>query len=166
MTKVKDAQEHIAQFASQMARNPHTVAQWQELMDDAERRREVSKRVAELRKQRGLKQPQVARRVGVQLRTYQNWEAGGGTSHENYEKLADVLETSYDYLLTGGEYTPPPGDILSRLDALEGAVGETQAEVRAARTELLAEIGKVQRALVVQRTTRGRAGHSGEETGS
>lgn len=124
MTKVKDAQERIAQLASQMARNPHTVAEWEALMDDAERRREISERIAELRKARGLKQPQVARMVGVQLRTYQNWEAGGGTSHENYEALAGALGSSYDYILTGGDSAPPREDILARLDRIEGSLDD------------------------------------------
>ena len=129
-------QEKFADFASQMTRNPHTLAQLRELMEDAERRQEISARIKMLRERRALTQSQVAKAVGVELRTYQNWEAGGGTSHENYESLAEILGTSFDYLLTGGETAPPAEDVLGRLDAIEARL----AAVEAAEGEILARL--------------------------
>ncbi len=132
-------------------------------MDDAERRQEISARIKALRERRGLTQPQVAERLGMasKLRTYQNWELGGGTSHDNYERLAEILGVSYDYLLTGAESSPPADDILARLDAgaseaagLREAVEALREELRATRTELLAEIGKVRAAQAAPSATR------------
>ena len=126
MTKNVPANPEFAQFASQMARNPHTLAAFQDAMKDAERRSEISERIKALRERRGLTQPQVAERVGVQNRTYQNWEAGGGTSGDNYERLAEVLGVSYDYLVIGESATPPPADILARLARIESVLEQIQ----------------------------------------
>ena len=125
MTTVKDMPQNIAEFASQMARNPDTLAAFTELMSDATRKRDIGRRIKEERERRGLKQPQVAEQAGVgssasALRKYQNWEAGKHLpGHEQLEAVADVLGVSYDYLVTGGEQAPPAKDILKRLDRLE-----------------------------------------------
>jgi transcriptional regulator with XRE-family HTH domain len=113
-------QPDFAQFASQMARHPHTLAQLRELMRDAERKRAIGERIKALRERRGFTQPQLMEVAGLEashFRNLQNWEAGGGTNHENYERLAEALGCSYDYLMTGAEIGPPPEDILGRLDA-------------------------------------------------
>jgi transcriptional regulator with XRE-family HTH domain len=147
MTKVKDTKQTFAEFASQMARNPETLAQFTELMSDATRKREIGRRIKEERERRGLKQPQVAERAGVSgsptnaLRKYQNWEAGANLpDHEQLERIADALGVSYDYLVTGGDEAPPAKDILKRLDRIEQQLavlldwteGRTVAEVEAA----------------------------------
>ena len=138
MTDERTAQDVFAQFASQIARNPHTLARLHELMKDADRRQAISARIKELRERRGLTQPQVATALDVSLRTYQNWEAGGGTSGEHYERLAELLGVSYDYLMTGGEMMPPTADVLSRLDRLQRDVAEIldRLELQDAEREL------------------------------
>jgi transcriptional regulator with XRE-family HTH domain len=157
MTKGIVTDNDFAQFASQMKRNPHTLARLRELMKDAERKRDISERIKALRERRGLTQPQVAREVGAELRTYQNWESGGGTSHENYERLAEVLGCSYDYLVTGAEVSPPAEDILSRLDAIDEAVDEQTAKL----AELVAVVSALQSDLQRPRTPRRRGGDAG-----
>ena len=141
----KTASTDVVDFALQMSRNPTTLLEFEEAMAEAKRKKEISERIAELRERRGLTQEQVARRVGANLRTYQNWEAGGGTSGENYELLAEILETSHDYLVTGGEHTPPAGDILSRLDQIQtdlAGLVEGQAELDERLAGLQAALGR------------------------
>jgi transcriptional regulator with XRE-family HTH domain len=66
---------------------------------DAQRREELAARIKELR---GLRtQQSIADRVGVTMRAYQAWEAGGGITWENIEALAKVFGVSEDYLLSG-----------------------------------------------------------------
>jgi transcriptional regulator with XRE-family HTH domain len=66
---------------------------------DAQRREELAARIKELR---GLRTQQaIADRVGVTLRAYQAWEAGGGITWENIEALAKAFGVSEDYLLYG-----------------------------------------------------------------
>lgn len=151
MTKERDVQKNFAHFASQMARNPHTFAELQEAMKDVERKQAIGDRIAALRERRGFTQPQVASRVPTQLRNYQNWEAGHGTSGENYERIAEILGCSYDYLVTGAEASPPREDILARLDQIE----ERVAEIAASVAELAATVGESQTS---QGTPRKRAG--------
>jgi len=104
-------------------------------MKDADRRQAISARIKELRGRRGMTQPQVADAVDVSLRTYQNWEAGGGTSGENYERLGEVLGASYDYLMTGGDVMPPTADVLGRLDHLQASVDRILERLEAAEVE-------------------------------
>lgn len=131
MTDSRTAQQKFADFASQMSRNPERLAHLREMMEDAERRQQISERIRSSRERKAFTQPQVAKRVGVELRTYQNWEAGGGTSHENYELLAEILGVSFDYLLTGGDVGPVREDVLSRLDATEDRAAELREAVGA-----------------------------------
>lgn len=125
MTKVNPAKEGFAEFAAQMARNPDSLAAFTEAMEDARRKRDIGNRIAEERERRGLTQPQVIERAGLgisanALRKYQYWEAGKHLpGHEQLEAIAEVLNVSYDYLITGGEQSPPAKDILARLDRIE-----------------------------------------------
>jgi transcriptional regulator with XRE-family HTH domain len=49
--------------------------------------------IKQLRKQKGLTQGEVAKRVGVTLMSYQIWERGyGKPTPENMQKLKEVLE--------------------------------------------------------------------------
>lgn len=111
------------QIASILARHPHTFGQLQELMKDAERKKAIGGRIKTLRERRGYTQPQLMEAAGLdrsKFRSLQNWEAGGGTDHNTYERLAEALGCSYDYLMVGGEMAPPADDILARLDRQGG----------------------------------------------
>ncbi|WP_261027594.1 helix-turn-helix transcriptional regulator [Streptococcus mitis] len=58
-----------------------------------------SKRLKKLRKNKGLKQQQIADEIGVNRGSYSNWEKGKREpSFENLLKLADLLEVSLDWL--------------------------------------------------------------------
>lgn len=89
-------------------------------------RRAVGRHIARLRARKRLTQPAAAERVGVALRTYQQWEGGVSLPYwRNLERLADVLDTTPEHILTGETAAPPAppaptyGDFDARLDRLE-----------------------------------------------
>ncbi|MGX7074494.1 helix-turn-helix domain-containing protein [Falseniella ignava] len=56
--------------------------------------------IKRLRKNKGLKQQEIAELLGVKRNTYSDWE--NGKTEPNFEKLfllAEYLETTTDYLL-------------------------------------------------------------------
>ena len=58
-----------------------------------------TERLKELRKNKGLKQQEIAELLGVKRNTYSDWENGKTEpSFENLIKLADLLEVTLDWL--------------------------------------------------------------------
>ena len=81
----------------------------------AKQQQAVAKRIKELR---GLRpQPQMANEVGVSLRAYQEWEAGGGIKWGNLEQLAEVHGVTPNYILYGEEKPRGPKTQLDRIEA-------------------------------------------------
>lgn len=59
-----------------------------------------SERIKRLRKNKGLKQQELAEILGIKRNTYSDWENGKTEpSFENLIKLADLFEVSLDCLL-------------------------------------------------------------------
>ena len=58
----------------------------------------LGQRVAELRKQRGIRQDDLAAAVGVSAQAVSKWENGGLPDAELLPKLADYFQVSLDYL--------------------------------------------------------------------
>ena len=58
-----------------------------------------TERLKELRKNKGLKQQEIAELLGVKRNTYSDWEnEKTEPSFENLIKLADLLEVTLDWL--------------------------------------------------------------------
>jgi transcriptional regulator with XRE-family HTH domain len=77
-------------------------------------------RIKELRELHGLKQQYIADKVGVELRTYQFWQAGKSPpEQENLEKLAELFGVTPKYILKGDTPEPLADDATARLDAIE-----------------------------------------------
>lgn len=92
---------------------------------ELEQQREVAARLRELR---GPKtQPYMADQVGVTLRAYQEWEAGGGIKWANLQRLAEIHGVSEDYLLYGEQARQGPQ---TQLDRIETVLAENQAMMR------------------------------------
>jgi len=64
-----------------------------------ERQRAIGKRIAEMRERAGLTQDAAADKIGVTLRAYQKWEAGGGITRPNLQRLAELYATTPDKIL-------------------------------------------------------------------
>lgn len=58
-----------------------------------------------LREKNNLTQTELSKKIGVSLRTIQNYESGNSYPKQNkmYDKLAEVLSVDVNYLLTRGE---------------------------------------------------------------
>lgn len=63
------------------------------------------KKVRELREIKGLTQEELANKIGVSLKTISRYESGESKPRYRkvYDKLAEVLDTSHDYLVTDEE---------------------------------------------------------------
>ena len=79
-------------------------------------------RIKELREARHLTQEAMADALGVTLRGYQEWEAGGGIKWDNVKKLAAFHSVEADYVMNGPKTDTPdlmaPGDS-QRLDQID-----------------------------------------------
>jgi transcriptional regulator with XRE-family HTH domain len=94
-------------------------------------RAEFVRRLREARKQAGLTQSQLAQKVGVELKTYNRWEAlNNGTEPRggNLERLTAALGITRDYLLG-----PAPGRVGQdeRLAHIEAKLDENNTLLRA-----------------------------------
>jgi transcriptional regulator with XRE-family HTH domain len=92
------------------------------------RNRAMGRRIAELRETRRLSQPAAADKVGVSLRAYQKWEAGGGIRYPNLERLADTFGARVEDI-TGQDSTPDPFRTSSQLDRLEDLAGSVYEQL-------------------------------------
>jgi hypothetical protein len=95
---------------------------------------DVASRIRALRGARP--QPQIAGEVGVTLRAYQEWEAGGGIAWPNLLKLAEVHRVSTSWLEHGDEQ---PKGAHSQLDRIEQKLDEVHARLGAVAVDDLFE---------------------------
>jgi transcriptional regulator with XRE-family HTH domain len=140
MTKTTIAKKKFAPATWRESRRGHTLRLQ---MADAER----GERIRALKKLRRRKQQQVADAVGVTLRAYQEWEAGGGLKDENLDALAQFFEVSRSYITDGAEADTPDlmatlgnsengsKGVLTRLTAIE----ETLARIEETLSDLVAD---------------------------
>lgn len=68
----------------------------------------MADRIRELRKKRGLTQPEFAKTLGCSVASVQKWEAGAGISHRWLNKIAERFHVEVDYLISGKESAPTP----------------------------------------------------------
>jgi len=94
-------------------------------MDDAQRGLQIRR----LREQRHLTQSEVAQRVGVGLRRYQDWEAGADMRKSNLRKLAEAFEV--DTAAITGQHVPED-DLRAILERIENKIDKLSCEQRAA----------------------------------
>jgi transcriptional regulator with XRE-family HTH domain len=84
----------------------------------------------------GRPQPQIAEQVGVSLRAYQEWEAGGGIAWANLKRLADIHGVSTAWLEHGDER---PELAQPQLNRIENKLDEVLARLGAVPTSDLFE---------------------------
>lgn len=101
----------------------------------------TGKRIAQLRKSKGLTQQQLAERLNLSNKTISKWETGAGSPDiSNLLALAEILGVSVDELLKG-ELAPETGDGFPPQDKKAPAAAD-QKKVRAI-IALAASIGAV-----------------------
>ena len=62
---------------------------------------DVGKRIAELRKQNGWSQAELAQKLNVTDKAISKWENGGMPSVDLFPKLSKIFNVSIDYLMLG-----------------------------------------------------------------
>lgn len=87
----------------------------------AEKQEQVAARLRELRENARKPQHVIASEVGVTLRAYQAWEAGGGISWQHYTALARVYGVTEEFILHGPE---PEAPAMSQMDRIERKLDE------------------------------------------
>lgn len=89
-------------------------------------------RIAELRKQKGLKQIDFASAMGVSQSTLSNWETGRNQADpDSLIKLADYFNVTVDYLMGRDEekknpLTPEESERVNKFDELFSSLSEEQ----------------------------------------
>jgi transcriptional regulator with XRE-family HTH domain len=98
-----------------------------------------------------LTQEAMADKVGVTLRGYQEWEAGGGIKWKNATKLAELGDVTPDWLMSGEREVPDLSVLMngdgsqSQLDRIEEVQQQILAEIAAIRLALVQPSRRVQR---------------------
>ena len=104
-------------------------------------------RLKEARENKGMSTAEIANRIGVRLRTYENWEDGKTEPRANrLQMLAGVLGVSLLWLIQGAEQHDPVIDQATRLDQLEAKLerlNSLQREVTQLTTELSNELTRM-----------------------
>lgn len=143
MTKAMVRERDFAKVASLDRRRLATLLSQMAADIDQER----GERLQELRRGKGNPpQPLVAAAVGVSLRTYQSWEAGGGIRFDNREALAKYFGVSISYIV-GGETPDVIGSLngeRTQLDRIEEKLDEalSRAALPAEALDLLRQIAE------------------------
>ncbi|WP_417723447.1 helix-turn-helix domain-containing protein [Salipiger sp.] len=106
-------------------------------------------RVAAARDAAGMDQEQLARRLGVKLKTLQAWEDDLSEPRANrLQMLSGLLGVSMPWLLTGeGDGPPPPDEAATPLPA---DLGAALLELRTLRTQIQAsgeKLGRLEKTL-------------------
>jgi transcriptional regulator with XRE-family HTH domain len=139
--KCKTVKRNYVPGTSRSPRNPATLLAQ---MGDYER----GLRIKELREGRHLTQPALADRVGVTLRAYQEWEAGGGIQWDNAKRLAKALCVTPDFVMNGQKPDTPrvlnglnseTRETLERLEANQETILRELRELRALLRDLALE---------------------------
>lgn len=156
---------------SQFPRTGNTL-RLHHLMEETQRL-EIAERIRQLRERSPFTQPEVAEKLEIGLRAYQKLEERGTTKWERCEELARIYEVDPGWIWDGREKGPTP-DVIGTLNgsdakglrAVSEAVQELRSEVRATRTEVLAELGKVREAqeALLRRQAPGRRGRAAKRS--
>lgn len=103
------------------------------MMEDDDLRRAFAGRLKELRKQKGLTQKALALRISANYQQLNKYECGLHTPPlDKLVSLAEALETTVDYLVTGDPTQNVPlynSQLLERFKALEGFNSQDQEMV-------------------------------------
>lgn len=102
-------------------------------------------RLAGAREAAGLSQPELARTLGVRLKTLQQWEDDQSEPRANrLQMLAGMLSVSLTWLLTGdGDGVEPPGEHKRPEAALRAALSDL-SRLRAQAADLTKDIGQLE----------------------
>ncbi len=87
-----------------------------------------SARLKRLRKHKGFSQKDVAKKIGVPVTTYREWEYGRLIQGEPYVEIAKALDVTLGELLTG--HSPGYEKISQAVENVETAIASLKHEVQ------------------------------------
>lgn len=103
------------------------------IMQDASLRKDLGRRIKQLRKEKELTQKELANQIGSSHAQLNKYESGLNTPPlDRLLLLAEVLETSVDYLLAGQGNGEPPlhsQRLIQRFQTIEGFDSEERETV-------------------------------------
>jgi transcriptional regulator with XRE-family HTH domain len=111
MPKSSLANQKFARATWRGSRSAHTLLL--QMAQDVEKLAAQAQRLKDLRAAKGrslgrrVTQEIAADAIGVTLRAYQAWEAGGGIDPDNLKKAADFFETTPDFIEYGERQQAP-----------------------------------------------------------
>ncbi|ATX66758.1 helix-turn-helix domain-containing protein [Roseinatronobacter bogoriensis] len=105
-------------------------------------------RLTAARDAQGLSQAQLARRLGVKLKTVQGWENDSSEPRANkLQMVAGLLNVSIRWLLTGeGDGVPEPASTEELAEGAQALLKDVQ-QMRAQMTQLATRMGKAEKQL-------------------
>jgi transcriptional regulator with XRE-family HTH domain len=105
-------------------------------------------RLTAARDAQGLSQAQLARRLGVKLKTVQGWENDSSEPRANkLQMVAGLLNVSIRWLLTGeGDGVPEPASSEELAEGAQALLNDVQ-QMRAQMTQLATRMGKAEKQL-------------------
>lgn len=105
-------------------------------------------RLTAARDAQGLSQAQLARRLGVKLKTVQGWENDSSEPRANkLQMVAGLLNVSIRWLLTGeGDGVPEPASSEELAEGAQALLQDVQ-QMRAQMTQLATRMGKAEKQL-------------------
>lgn len=116
-------------------RGPRSVDTLRAQMADLSR----GQRIKDLRESRHLTQEAIAERLGVTLRGYQAWEAGGGIKWDNVKRLATFHKVNPDFVMNGPDETGEASANATQLDRIEMKLDLLTAQIDAFLSQSAAE---------------------------
>jgi transcriptional regulator with XRE-family HTH domain len=101
---------------------------------------ERGQRIKELRESRHLTQEATAEALGVTLRGYQEWEAGGGIKWDNVKKVARLYKVDAEFVMNGPKPETPDllGAKAGQLDRVEMKLDDALNRIAAMSVQLAA----------------------------
>lgn len=103
---------------------------------DDDYRIEVGRRIAQARKEAQMRQEDLARELGVSVRTIYAYESGETPPHRNLRQIADILGRPVDWFRDEPELAVDLADIREAAAETVALLREIREEVRGLRADL------------------------------
>jgi HTH-type transcriptional regulator, cell division transcriptional repressor len=148
MVRLQAVQAQSNPQGSDMTENDHTAPQDTSSDWYSGENATFGDRLTAAREAQGLTQAQLARRLGVKLKTIQGWESDASEPRANkLQMVAGLLNVSLVWLLTGeGEGVAEPATSAELAAGAQALLRDVQA-MRAAMTQLASRMGKAEKQL-------------------
>jgi|GEM_PF-1455040 len=117
---------------------------------------DIGLRVSQIRRERKLSQEDVAIKLGMSRSNFSQFESGIiGLSTSNLSKIAEILNTSVDYLVNGGSKGETTESLIDRLQAQLNSYVEREKQFLTIIQTLTEKVGKLEGVLMPEAVATG-----------